>query len=200
MAPTPEFIARFSVAALLAGAMAIGIPHRVRADRAGGRVSRRHDPAWFWGTMAVVGPLLLLSFVAFVVNPRWLDWSAVPVPAWMRIIGLPLGLAALAGFKWMFTHLGANVTSTSMPRAGATLVTSGPYRWVRHPMYAIVALLSLATALLTASWFIAVCGLSAFVMLAARSRLEERRLVETFGDAYRRYQRTTPRLLPRVRR
>lgn len=200
MALDIDLLARLAIGLLLLGAVVIGMPHRVRAERAGGPVPRSHDPAWFLRTMGVVGPLLLLSWVTFVINPRWLGWSAMALPNWLRVAGLPIGLVALAGFKWMFVHLGSNVTSTSMPRAQATLVTSGPYRWVRHPMYSVVALLSVAVTLLTTSWLVGACGVAAFALLVARSRLEERRLVEKFGDAYRHYQRGTGRVVPRLRR
>jgi protein-S-isoprenylcysteine O-methyltransferase Ste14 len=87
-----------------------------------------------------------------------------------------------------------------MPRAQATLVTTGPYRWIRHPMYSAALLLLVATALLTANVIIAFGGLGMFALLAARSRVEEQRLVDKFGDAYRNYQRTTGRFVPRFAR
>jgi protein-S-isoprenylcysteine O-methyltransferase Ste14 len=84
-----------------------------------------------------------------------------------------------------------------MPRTNATLVTSGPYRWMRHPMYTAALVLVIATTFLTASAIVGIGGVVMFALLAARSRIEERRLVEKFGDAYRDYQKRTGRFLPR---
>jgi protein-S-isoprenylcysteine O-methyltransferase Ste14 len=106
-------------------------------------------------------------------------------------------MCGLGLFGWMFRHLGLNVTSTSMPRATATLVTTGPYRWVRHPMYSAALVLLVAATLLTANWVVAAGGTVAIALLVARSRVEEQRLVEKFGEAYREYQRSTGRFLPR---
>lgn len=199
MAFNPELICRIALAMIFLGAGGIGIPPRLRADRAGGSVSSRGDPRWFWILMLLAGPPLALACVAFLIQPRWLDFALVDFPPWLRILGVPTALAGLALFRWMFRHLGLNITSTSLPRARATLVTSGPYRWVRHPMYTTVLILVVAVTLLTANAVVAASGLAMFALLAARSRIEEQRLVEKFGDAYRTYQGRTGRFLIRFR-
>jgi protein-S-isoprenylcysteine O-methyltransferase Ste14 len=196
MAFDPESVCRVVLGLMFVGLAGIGIPHRLRAERAGGSVSRAVDPRWFWILMGIVGPPVGLACVAFLINPRWVDFAAVAAPPALRLLGAPVGLLGLGLFGWMFRHLGLNVTSTSMPRAGATLVTSGPYRWVRHPMYSAALVLLVATTLLTANGIVAAGGGFAFALLAARSRLEEERLVERFGDAYRAYQRCTGRFVP----
>lgn len=198
MAPDLETVCRVALGLIFLGAAAIGIPHRLRADRAGGPVSRRADPRWFWILMSIAGPPLTLACLAFLIQPRWVAFAQLELPAWIRLAGVPLAIAGVALFKWMFLHLGLNVTSTSMPRAQATLVTSGPYRWVRHPMYSAVLLLVLAVTLLTANLVVALGGLAMFALLIARSRVEEQRLVEKFGDAYRAYQQRTGRVVPRL--
>jgi protein-S-isoprenylcysteine O-methyltransferase Ste14 len=195
---TIEAICRLALGLTFLGVATIGIPHRWRADRAGGPVSRRNDPGWFWFLMIFAGPSLALASLAFLIQPRWFAFARVDLPAWTRLLGLPLALAGVGLFGWMFQHLGLNVTSTSMPRREATLVTTGPYRWVRHPMYSAALILALATTLLTASIIVALSGIAVFVLLAARSRIEERRLVEKFGESYRAYQHRTGRFVPRV--
>ena len=80
--------------------------------------------------------------------------------------------------------------------ANATLVTSGPYRLIRHPMYSAALILTFAAALFAANVIVFVGGILMFTLLAARSQVEERRLVEKFGDAYRAYQSRTGRFLP----
>jgi len=192
-----ESVCRVALGLIFLGAACIGLPHRRRADRAGGRVSPRTDPRWFWILMGLAGPPLTLACLAFLLQPRWVACAQLELPAWIRLAGVPVALAGLALFKWMFVHLGLNVTSTSMPRAQATLITSGPYRWVRHPMYSTVLILVTAATLLTANVVVALGGLAGFGLLAARSRIEEERLVARFGDAYRIYQQRTGRFIPR---
>ena len=84
------------------------------------------------------------------------------------------------------------------PGAGSELVTTGPYRWVRHPMYAAIWLWSLAQGLMLANWL---AGWAAVATLAPlywiRTPREERMMIAQFGDAYRDYMTRTGRLVPR---
>jgi protein-S-isoprenylcysteine O-methyltransferase Ste14 len=196
----PETGGRVVLTLMILSAATVGIPHRLRADRAGGAVSRRSDPAWFWIWMSIAGPPLALACAAFLIQPRWVDFARVDTPGWLRWLGAPLALLGVALFGWMFRHLGLNVTPTSVPRVSATLVITGPYRWIRHPMYSAALVLVVAATLLTANLVVGVCGIIMFALLAARSRVEERRLAEKFGRAYRDYQATTGRFVPRIGR
>ena len=192
----PELTCRVALGIVILCAVSIGIPFRVRADRAGGHVPTRVDPRWFWLLMMLAGPPLALTCLAFLAAPRTVDFAQLPLPAYVRLLGIPVSALGVALFAWMFQHLGLNVTSTSMPRTSAVLVTSGPYRWIRHPMYSAALILALGTSLLTANLIVMVSGVAMFLLLMARSRIEESRLVEKFGDAYREYQRRTGRFFP----
>lgn len=193
----PETVSRVAIGLIFVSVVAIGLPFRIRADRAGGRVSTRGDPKWFWILMLLVAPTTLLACLCFLFLPRGMDFATLHALGWLRLLGLPFAVAGVGLFWWMFRHLGLNVTATSVPRANATLVTSGPYRLVRHPMYSAALILTFAAALLAANVIILVGGMLMFTLLAARSRIEEQRLVEKFGDAYRDYQKSTGRFLPR---
>jgi len=82
-------------------------------------------------------------------------------------------------------------------RSQATLITRGPYRWVRHPFYVTAALLMFSVTLLTANWLIGASGLVVLALLAIRTPKEEQMLVERFGDEYRKYMAKTGRFFPR---
>ena len=94
-------------------------------------------------------------------------------------------------------HLGTNFTDTVVTRAEATLVTDGPYGWVRHPFYVTVLLWLLSASLITANWFVGLLSIFIFAFFAFRAPLEERKLVERFGDKYREYILRTGRFWPR---
>ena len=82
-----------------------------------------------------------------------------------------MGCLALALFYWMFQHLGGNITATSATRPKHLLVTSGPYCWVRHPMYSTGTIFLSAYFLLTANWFIgAMMLLSGSASISSRLR------------------------------
>jgi protein-S-isoprenylcysteine O-methyltransferase Ste14 len=77
---------------------------------------------------------------------------------------------------------------------------SGPYRWIRHPIYTSFLLILGSTLLITANWFIGSLWL-AVTALDVRSRIkfEEGRLEARFGATYDSYRRSTGSLLPRLR-
>jgi protein-S-isoprenylcysteine O-methyltransferase Ste14 len=197
---TDENRCRWMLAAIMGAGVAMSIYFRLRADRARGAVRRREDNALFLAAQIVFGAGALGGLLAYVLNPAWMRWSQLGLPMWLRLAGGPLGLVCLALFYWVFVHLGENVTPTAQVRQQHTLVTTGPYRWVRHPMYASGALLFASYFLLSANWFAAVmCGM-ALVMLLVRLPAEEANLLARFGDEYRRYMERTGRFLPALRR
>ena len=105
-------------------------------------------------------------------------------------------MAAIAEL-WTLRSLGPNLTDTVVTRQAHTLITRGPYRWVRHPFYDCMALFTISVALMMANWFVLALGAVTFALLAVRSRTEEAKLLERFGEPYRAYQARTGRFLPR---
>ncbi len=191
---------RWMLAAIMVAGVAMSIYFRRRADRARGAVRRREDNTLFLAAQAVFGVGAIGGLLVYLVNPAWMHWSQLDLPVWLRLVGGPLGLVCLALFYWVFQHLGENVTPTAQVRQQHTLVTSGPYRWVRHPMYSSGAVMFASYFLLSANWFVAVmCGM-ALVMLLIRLPTEEANLLERFGDEYRDYMERTGRFLPHLPR
>jgi protein-S-isoprenylcysteine O-methyltransferase Ste14 len=101
---------------------------------------------------------------------------------------------------WTLSNLGKNLTDTVVTRAEATLVTDGPYRWVRHPFYVTAALLMASVTLLTANWLIGLSSIVVLALLAIRTPKEEQMLIERFGQQYRDYMAKTGRFIPRIGR
>jgi protein-S-isoprenylcysteine O-methyltransferase Ste14 len=100
---------------------------------------------------------------------------------------------------WVFSSLGNNVTPTVVTRHAHTLVTHGPYRWVRHPLYSVGTLAFVGFSLLSANWFTLAALIFGMPVILRRTPLEEARLIERFGEDYTRYMQTTGRFLPKLR-
>ena len=114
----------------------------------------------------------MLGLLTFVLNPEWMAWSAVPLPVSLRWAGVGIGLVAGSLLVWTFRTLGTNITDTVVTRRDHKLVTTGPYRLVRHPFYVASALAFLANTLATANWFIGLMGALAMTLLVARTTTE----------------------------
>lgn len=174
----------------------IAISYRLKS-RTGEKLDRREEGSFILATLRPVGLAFWLGLIAYIVNPLWMVWSSVPLPAWLRWTGVGVWAAAGGLLLWTLRHLGSNLTDTVIIRREHTLVTDGPYRWVRNPFYDSAALLILASSLVMANWFLLLTGGLALVLLVIRTRTEEQNLVARFGDSYREYMERTGRFLPR---
>jgi protein-S-isoprenylcysteine O-methyltransferase Ste14 len=147
-----------------------------------------------------VGFPWLAGMLVYIVHPGWMTWSALPLPDWMRWIGIAVGAGALALLSWVHHALGRNFSTVARIRDDHRLVTDGPYRLVRHPMYPALWLFALGALLLSANWFV---GLPPLLIVTAimliRPATEEAQLIIAFGDDYRAYMARTGRFLPRLR-
>ena len=196
-----ERIFRTVAAVLLVSAFSISGYHRHKAERAG----EERSPAWQEEGLLVAvglrsaGLALMLSVAAYVLSPRRMEWSRLDLSPWLRWSGAGLGAASLPLAYWVFSSIGANITPTVTTRRDHELVTDGPYRWVRHPLYSVGSTFWISLSLLAANWFMGLASVAVLVMLLVRLPKEEARLIERFGDEYRAYTERTGCLLPRLR-
>ncbi len=196
-----DTIFRILILVLLVSAFSVSIYFRHRAQRTGGdKIDRTQEGVPLMIVLRVAGLGLWLSVFAFVINPVWISFAAVPLPDALRWFGLALCLIALPLLVWMFRSLGNNITDTVQTRANAQLVVRGPYRWIRHPLYSFGILFFVGLILMAANWLILLFGAVALSLLLLRTPQEEAKLVEKFGDAYREYMARTGRFVPRVAR
>jgi protein-S-isoprenylcysteine O-methyltransferase Ste14 len=173
-------------------------PHRIRAGTKE-KLDHRKEGPFMLATLRPAGAALWLGVIAYMIRPASMAWSSMPLPVWLRWTGAALSGLSIALLIWTLPALGRNLTDTVVTRREHTLVTRGPYRWIRHPFYVSMALVTLGSALLAANWFIFLSGVVVFSLLAIRSRVEEEQLAARFGDAYREYRKRTGRFLPRLR-
>jgi protein-S-isoprenylcysteine O-methyltransferase Ste14 len=171
----------------------------VKSQATGEKLDRRQEGLFLLVSLRVLGLAGWMGLVVYLIDPAWMAWSSVPLPGWLRWVGAVLVMVAGTLAIWTFRHLGKNLTDTVVTRAEHSLVTIGPYRWVRHPFYVAAETGVLAVSLMTANWFLALMGSLAFILLVVRTRKEEEKLVQRFGDKYREYMQKTGRFIPRIR-
>jgi protein-S-isoprenylcysteine O-methyltransferase Ste14 len=187
---------------LIAGFLAVVLItfyHRLRSWSSGEKLDRRQEGLFILLTLRPLGLLLWLGVIAYMIDPAWMAWSSVPLPAWLRWTGVGVCAVAVGLLTWTLRGLGANLTDTVVTRQTHTLVTQGPYRWVRHPFYDSMALLILGISLMAASWFLFLTGGLIVALIVVRTRTEEEKLLARFGDSYRSYMTQTGRFVPRLK-
>ena len=161
-------------------------------------ISRPREERLTLPLLASINVVGSIAGLVYVFAPQRMKWAALPVPVWSRWVGVGLGIVSLPLFAWTHHALGKNWSLALVTKEEHTLVSSGPYRWVRHPMYTTIFLQSLAFFLLSANWVIGIAGLGTSILCVARVGEEEALMVDEFGDQYRAYMERTGRFLPLV--
>jgi protein-S-isoprenylcysteine O-methyltransferase Ste14 len=175
----------------------VGIYHRLKSHT-GEKLDRRQEGRFILIGLRLLGMVGWLGVIAYLVHPPSMAWATAPLPVWMRWAGIGFLVVAGVLLFWTLRSLGRNLTDTVVTRKNHTLVTTGPYRWVRHPFYTSAALMVPGSSLAAANWFFFVIGCVVFLLLAIRTGKEEQNLIGRFGDDYRNYRKRTGRFIPRV--
>ncbi len=148
---------------------------------------RARTTAWLF----VVAQMALIAAVVVAPGNQWDAPRASRYASWVMV-----GIAAVLGL-WAACWLGRGLTPLPLPNGKVDLVTGGPYRWVRHPMYSAVMLGMAGIALRSGSWWSCAAAVSLVGLLAAKARWEERHLAAAF-PGYPEYRKRTGRFLPGV--
>lgn len=190
------FVAKLVWWAGIVGWYLIRYPHERRARKT--PIASRRERVRERVLLAISFTGLFVVPVIYVTTgePRFAGYGFSPVSGW-------LGTIVFAGSLYLFyrTHrdLGRYWSVTLELRQTHQLVTTGVYRFVRHPMYSAFFLWAIAQALLLPNWIAGPAGLLGFgILFCFRVGREERMMAERFGDAYREYAARTRRVLPRL--
>lgn len=194
-----ENIFRILAAIILFTGIGISSYYRRKADKdTGEKISRKVDGSAMMTIIKLGGLILWLSPLVYLINPNWMIWSKIGLPESVRWLGVGIGILCVLGIYWLFSSIGSGISPTSATRKEHQLVTKGPYRWVRHPLYTVGSSLFISFGMMADNWFIAALGVLAFVGMAIRTPKEEANLIEKFGDEYREYMKRTGRYFPKI--
>jgi len=169
-----------------------------QANRKGGKAVRRREPGW---SPVLMGILMVLSNGVLLLDilwPRALKATSIALPEGWRWMGLVICIGMDGLFWWIHQALGQNWAVGVLVKENHSLVTAGPYRWVRHPMYTTLFGFSVGFFLLSANVLVGVFWLAMTLASAWRVGKEESILTQTFGVAYVQYMARTGRFLPKM--
>ncbi|HSY04700.1 MAG TPA: isoprenylcysteine carboxylmethyltransferase family protein [Steroidobacteraceae bacterium] len=162
----------------------------------GNKVTRRRES--LGSRLAHIVPLtlggVLLAWHAAPVGVlRDRLWPSSFTAYWIGVALIALGLAFSV---WARVHLGSNWSGSVTVKEAHELIRSGPYRYVRHPIYTGLLAAVLGSAIASGTVRALLGLLIIAVALVRKSRIEERFMRETFPDEYARYRAQTPALIP----
>ncbi len=130
----------------------------------------------------------------------WLATRLVPDTPLVEGLGVAVTVAGLAFAIWARSRLAGNWSGFVTVKVGHELVRTGPYRWVRHPIYTGMTAASAGTALALGQARGALAAVLLYVGFKIKSRIEERTMAGVFGADYAEYRQHTGALFPRLRR
>jgi protein-S-isoprenylcysteine O-methyltransferase Ste14 len=152
--------------------------------------------------------VIWIPLVAAWCAQPWLALIRPPIAPWFRMPGFTIMLFGFAGaamciLATAFTfvcwrEMGKSWRLGIDPNETTALVFSGPYRYVRHPIYALSSALVLGTLATTPTAVMLAIALLHLSLLQIEARREEKYLLEKHGDSYADYQKQVGRFIPRV--
>jgi protein-S-isoprenylcysteine O-methyltransferase Ste14 len=147
----------------------------------------------------LLGMIGLLSIVAYSIHPAWIGFATINLPFFLRWAGVGVALLGFALLQWSQVALGRNWSDTPRMMKEQSLVTSGPYQFIRHPIYTAFLLILGSTLFISSNLLIGGCliGMTSLEIIS-RIQYEEALMSEYFGEQYRLYLKKTGRLLPRL--
>lgn len=143
---------------------------------------------------------LWLALILLAVRhelPPALHARFLPQHAAVPVVGAIIVAAGLGFSVWARRHLGGNWSAAVTVKEEHTLVRTGPYTYVRHPIYTGLLLAFLGTTIAIGEWYALIAFALAITSLVFKSRLEERRLRDMFPQ-YDQYRRESSALIPFV--
>lgn len=195
-----ERLFRWFFVAIFVSILSISGFFRYRAHQSGEAIPGAREGNLAMLTRFLFAAPLYLPIFAYILNPAWMAWSSIPLPVGLRWLGAAVGLGALPLVYWVVSSIGKNISETFLTKEKHILVTHGPYRWVRHPLYSTATIALVSLSILAANWFMLAMSCVAFIGLAALViPREQAELIRKFGDEYREYVLRTGRFAPRLR-
>jgi protein-S-isoprenylcysteine O-methyltransferase Ste14 len=150
---------------------------------------------WRWYVPTVLLPvewLLPPALIALSVGEIQIDWPAV------RVLGFVVGLAGAVLLVWASVLLGRFLVHEAAIVQDHALITSGPYRFVRHPVYSGYLALLLGSGVAALNVWVLLLWPVSLLGILAQAGSEEQLLATRFGQDYPPYARRTGQLVPRL--
>ena len=190
------FIAKLIWSLGVTGWYTIRYPHERRSRRTPKMLRYERIRELVLLTISCTGMLIIPAIFVFTDELNFADYQFQPALAWL---GTATFAFSLVLFYWTHKDLGRNWSVVLEIRAQHSLVTKGIYGRLRHPMYSAFWLWAIAQALLLPNWIAGPAGIVGFgTLFLCRIWREERLMVQTFGDQYRKYMARSYRIIPGI--
>jgi protein-S-isoprenylcysteine O-methyltransferase Ste14 len=163
------------------------------------RTRQGTDNAFDRGTNRLVWILLVSAFIIAWL-PVILDFGRLLVLGdWLTWIGVAIMISGIVFRQYAISILGKFFTATVQIQKDHELIKAGPYRYIRHPSYLGILIISLGLGIALANWIsLLLCIVLPVIGVIQRIKVEEKELERHFGKQYQDYRKSTWRVVPYI--
>jgi protein-S-isoprenylcysteine O-methyltransferase Ste14 len=143
--------------------------------------------------IAVIGGA---GLILYLLAPPWWTWTRLPLGQWTQWLGIIVAIPPIFYLVWVHRHLDRQWSIALELQGDHKLITSGPYKRIRHPMYLGIFIYTIGLILISSDFLVFI--FFAFSIWANYRRIpqEEQMMIDQFGDEYREYMKHSGKLLP----
>ena len=139
------------------------------------------------------------GIVLYFLSPPWWTWTHIPLGDWVQWVGLILSIISIPYLIWVHRHLDRQWSIALEISENHKLITTGPYRRVRHPMYLGIFVYTIGLCIISIDILVILFFSYTIVVNYRRIPNEEEMMIDQFGDEYLEYMKRTGRLIPSFR-
>ena len=144
--------------------------------------------------MAIIG---FPGLVLYLLAPPWWTWTHIPLDEWVQWVGVAVSIAPLFYLVWVHRHLDRQWSIALEIQEEHKLITTGPYKRVRHPMYLGIFVYTIGLCIVSLDVLVILFFVFSIWVNYRRIPNEEQMMIDQFGDEYTEYMQHTGRLLPK---
>ncbi|MFX1510441.1 MAG: isoprenylcysteine carboxylmethyltransferase family protein [Promethearchaeota archaeon] len=190
------FLVIFITGMIIRGYFGRRSPDLQKSRRERLRTAVEHEGRLSFALLMLQMVFMLVAVVLYIFFTPTFPWLSLPLPDWIRWIGVIIGIISLAFLWWVQAILDRGFSPSLTIQDQHVLVTDGPYRRVRHPMYTVHIFYFLSWFFVSANILFFFVWLLMLFYIIARIPKEEEMLLSQFGEEYQDYIARTGRLLP----
>jgi len=143
---------------------------------------------------------MLALFALYFIEPLGSEWLHASLPWQLRLFGVFLSLSGILMLVLTHRALGIHWSTTLQFKESHSLIATGPYSLIRHPMYISLSIIFVGLAIVSSFWPLWILTLLMIIFFFRIVKREEDMMIDEFGDEYVSYIEKTGRYLPRLRR
>ncbi|MBU0460071.1 MAG: isoprenylcysteine carboxylmethyltransferase family protein [Nanoarchaeota archaeon] len=194
----PELIYKIIYLVFYVGAAIIKSPYAHKAKKMKIKFSRGNVKEY--SLAAIMGILLMLPPLIYIFS-SWINRFNLIFPDWLRIIGTIGFIGAIVFYGWTHITLKTNWFPVLEIKEKQQLITSGPYKRIRHPMYTSTLFWAVFQGLVLPNSLIIIAGMLGFIIFySGRVGDEEKLMLKQFGKKYQDYMKKTGRIFPKLKK